>query len=332
MSGSVSGGAMTSAAMVMAPVVQRVRAYFAPVNRVTQQAAGFDVASMGGFGLSAPATPWIDLGWIEGFERKSATKVEAVRAGAPLVTQLQARTEIDATVSFSFESWGKLQMALACGTQQLNVLAEAMGATSADEGGASSGAVAIAAGSTAQMLQMAATDAAKFAVGQWVAVDVDYAGQTGYVGAGASGAYVQSALTDVDYVRRVTLNVARVVSITPAAAGATVQTTAVALEWPLLAGVPASGMKASAVVGFCDREGSSYFQEWSGLFVVEGQQGERVVWLYPRLQAMSGVAESMAKTSGGCVKVRQAAGFRALPVKDVLDGETVVCYRSFVAG
>jgi hypothetical protein len=327
-----AGASVVGAMTVMAPVVERVRAYFAPVNRVAQQAAVFDVATVGGFGLSAPPAPWVDLGWIDGFERKSATKVEPVRAGAPLVTQLQARTEIDARVSFSFESWGKLQMALACGTQQLNVLAEVAGATSADEGGVSAGAVALAAGSTAQVLQMEATDAAKFVVGQWVAVDVDYAGQLGFVGSGASGAYVQSALTDVDYVRRVTLNVARVVSVTPPAAGATVQTTAVALDVPLLAGVPVSGMKASAVVGFCDREGSSYFQEWSGVFVAEGQQGERVVWLYPRLQAMSGVAESVAKSSGGYVKVRQAAGFRALPVKDALDGETVVCYRSLVVG
>ena len=44
----------------------------------------------------------------------------------------------------------------------------------------------------------------------------------------------------------------------------------------------------SGVVGFCDREGSSFFQEWSALFVGEGQQGERVLWHYPRLQAMGG--------------------------------------------
>ena len=49
-----------------------------------------------------------------------------------------------------------------------------------------------------------------------VAVDVDYTGQTGYVGSGASAAYVRSAASvasDMNYIRRVTLNVGRVVAI-----------------------------------------------------------------------------------------------------------------------
>ena len=91
-------------------------------------------------------------------------------------------------------------------------------------------------------------------------------------------------------------------------------------------------MKVSAVVGFCDREGSSFFQEWSGLFVAEGQQGERVVWYYPRLESMSGIAEESAKGSGGYDRMSLAGAFRALPVPDPVDGESVVCFRSYVAG
>ncbi len=156
-------------------------------------------------------------------------------------------------------------------------------------------------------------------------MDVDYTTQTGFVGSGVSGAYVQTALTDVDYVRRVTLNVGRITAINAA-------TGALTLEWPLIAGVPTATMKVSGVVGFCDREGSSFFQEWSAVFVGEGQQGERVIWHYPRLQAMSGVAEANAAASGGYEKVQLSAAFRALPVKDPVDGETVVCFRSYVAG
>jgi len=33
----------------------------------------------------------------------------------------------------------------------------------------------------------------------------------------------------------------------------------------LPAGVPAAGMQVSQLVGFCDREGASFFQEWSAL-------------------------------------------------------------------
>jgi hypothetical protein len=307
----------------MSPVVRRVRAYFAPVNRAAQQAAVFDATQSSSFTLDTPPAPWIDLGWISGFTRKSATKVEPIRSGAPAVTKLQARTEIDATIAFRFESWRKLQLALSAGTQQMNLLKTASGAAAADSGGTGVAAVALTPGSTATVLQMAASDAATFSVGELIAVDVDYTGQTGYIGAGVSGAYVQTALTDVDYVRRITLNVARITAI---AGGA------VTLEAPLLAGAPTSAMKASGVVGFCDREGSSFFQEWSALFIAEGQQGERVLWFYPRLQTMSGIAETQSSAVGGYETVRLAASYRALPVKDPVDGETVVCFRSYLAG
>jgi len=175
------------------------------------------------------------------------------------------------------------------------------------------------------VLQVGATAASGFNVGELIAVDVDYGTQTGFVGSGVSGAYLQATLTDVDYIRRVTLNVGRITAIN-------VATGALTLQWPLLAGVPTATMKVSGVVGFCDREGSSFFQEWSAVFVGEGQQGERVIWHYPRLQAMSGASEASANAGGGYEKIQLSAAFRALPVRDPVDGETVVCFRSYVAG
>jgi hypothetical protein len=297
--------------------------YFAPVNRSAQQPTIFDPAQLGLFDLNTPPAPWLDLGWISGFSRKSGTIIQALRGGAPTTTQGQSRSEVEATVAFEFASWGKLQMALASGTQQMNLLRTGPGVTAAGSGGAGMPAVAVQTGSTASVLQVGNTAAAAFAAGQMVAVDVDYTGQLGFVGSGVSGAYVKAALVDADYVRRVSLNVARV---------AAVQNGALTLESPLLAGTPVTGMKVSAVTGFCDREGSSFFQEWSGLFVAEGQQGERVLWHYPRLQAMASAGETAASGSGGLEMLRQSAAFRALPVKDAVDGETVVCFRSFVAG
>jgi hypothetical protein len=175
------------------------------------------------------------------------------------------------------------------------------------------------------VVQVGVTAASAFAVGELIAVDVDYIAQTGFVGSGVSGAYVQTALTDVDYIRRVTLNVGRITAINGA-------TGALMLQWPLVAGVPSASMKVSGVVGFCDREGSSFFQEWSAVFVGEGQQGERVIWHYPRLQALKGASETSATSDGGFEKMQLSAAFRALPVKDPVDGETVVCFRSYVAG
>lgn len=309
---------------IMPPAIRRVRAYFAPVNRTACQATIFDPAQSGGFALDTPPAPWVDLGWIQGFTRTSGTVVAAVKSGAPVATQMQARSDIEATVRFSFESWGKLQLSLAAGTQQMNLLATVAGAAAAGSGGAAVAATVLQAGSTATTLSVGAAAASAFPVGGLLAVDVDYAtAQTGFVGSGVSGAYVRTALTDVNYVRRVTLNVGRVSSVSNGV---------LTLEAPLLAGVPTAAMKVNAIAGFCDREGSSFFQEWSALFVGEGQQGERVIWHYPRLQAMSGIAEQSAAIGGGYEALRLSGAFRALPVLDPVDGETVVCFRSYVAG
>jgi hypothetical protein len=46
---------------------------------------------------------------------------------------------------------------------------------------------------------------------------------------------------------------------------------------------------------------------------------------------MASVGETATTGSGGLEVLRQSAAFRALPVKDPVDGENVVCFRSFVA-
>jgi hypothetical protein len=310
----------------VAPVTRRVRAYFAPVNRAAGMPTVFDAAQMGAFALDTPPAPWVDLGWCGKFLRKSETKVGALTAGAPAVVQSQVRTQVEATVQLEFESWGKLQLALAAGSQQMNLLRTANGAAANGSGGMAVAAVPLAPGSTATSLNVGATAAAMFHVGDVVAVDVDYVAQIGFVGSGVSAAYVSSPAavgSDINYVRRVSLNVGRVVAI---AAGA------LQLGGPLLAGAPAAGMQVSPLVGFVDREGGGFFQEWSGLFVMDGEQGDRVIYHYPRLQAMQGAAEMVETLAGPLERVKLAGAFRALPVKDANDGETVLCFRSYLPG
>lgn len=315
----------------VSPVARRVRAYFAPVDRVTGQATLFDASGIAEFSVDVPPLPWVDLGWCSGFTRHSGTKVQALIAGAPGTVSGQVRTEIDASVSIAFASWGKLQMALTAGSQQMNVLRVEAGATANGSGGAALAAVPLAAGSTAtnaSALDVGAVAAAGFAAGDIVAVDVDYAGTTGFVGSGVSGGYVKSAAAvgaDTDYVRRVTLNVARVTGVVGGV---------LALGSALIAGTPTAGMQVSHVAGFCDREGGSFFQEWSALFVMDGAQGDRVIFHYPRLQAMTGAAEKaeglVGMPAGTLERLRLAGSFRALPVRDANDGEMVVCFRSYL--
>lgn len=311
------------------PIGRRVRAYFAPVNRVQRQATIFDPSVSGQFALDAPPVPWIDLGWIEDFARKSSSKFGELVTGSPGTTQFQVRTSVDATVSFRFKAWSKLSMALAAGSEHMNLIAAASGGTANGSGSKGVAPVNLTTGSTATFLAMAASDAAGFAAGSLVTVDLDYAGQTGFVGSGVSAAYVQSAAavsSDPDYVRRVSFNVARVLSV------ASGTTSGLQLAQPLPAGVPVTGMRVQPIAGFVDREGGSFFQEWSALFVIAGTQSERILFHYPRLQAMQGSAESASPLVAPLERIALSASFRALPVTDANDGAQVVCFRSFLPG
>ncbi|MGC1462263.1 MAG: hypothetical protein WA802_08680 [Terracidiphilus sp.] len=308
-----------------APVARRVRGYFAPVNRTAQSPVLFDATEQGGFSLDSPPAPWISLGWIQDFSRKSTSKASPVLTGIPAATLEQVRETLEAQVSFQFLSWTKLTMALATGSQHMNLLAPAGGATLSADGAQAAAAVTPQSGSTATSIVLASADAAKFAPGSIVALDADYTGQTGYVGTPVAGAYVRQALTDVDYIRRVTFNVALVSQVN--SAGLT-------LAEPLPGGVPAPGTKLQSVAGFVDREGGSFYQEWSALFVMQGSQGERIFFHYPRLQTMSDAEEVAipldSNNKGGQARVILKGQYMALPVTDPLDGERVLCYRSFL--
>jgi len=327
----------------MVPVTRQMRAYFAPVNRTTETPTIFDPGQSGVFALDSPPTPWLDLGWVENFVRWYDTPTDVVQSGAKTLATLQFRGPLEARVEFDFRQWGKLQMALAGGSENMNVLAPASGSTAAaPSGGPPAPAVAVLAGSTASQVVFGAGVGTAFSAGCLIAVDLDYAEQIGYVGSGISAAYV-----------------ARVAEVTA---------TTVVLAQPLLGGAPASGAGAQVVVAFVDREGGSFFQEWSALFVAEQESGGRVCFYYPRLSPNPGAGSSgvswdasagaslaagtgAAKASGAGKNLKMPsdafvreefaaiqrpmsavslrASFLALPYFDTNDGQTVLCYRSY---
>jgi hypothetical protein len=67
---------------------------------------------------------------------------------------------------------------------------------------------------------------------------------------------------------------------------------------------------------------------------MQGSQGERIFFHYPRLQTISGAEEAGipldSKNKAGQTRVLLKGQYLALPVTDPLDGERVVCYRSFL--
>jgi hypothetical protein len=346
----------------MVPVTRQMRAYFAPVNRTSETPTIFDPGVCGVFALDTPPAPWLDLGWIDNFERSYDTPTDVVRSGALALAAAQFRGPLEARVGFDFRQWGKLQMALAGGSEHMNVLAPASGSvTPVPSGGTPAAGVAVLAGSTASQLVFGAGVGSAFTAGCLIAVDLDYQQQTGYVGSGIAAAYVSSpgaVNQDANYVRRVTFNVGRAAEITA---------TSVLLAQPLLGGAPAAGASAQVVVAFVDREGGSFFQEWSALFVAEQESGGRVCFYYPRLSPNpgagssgvkwdtgggSGVASTKGSAAAGSPKVVKGsagnfgqedfaeigkpvaaislrASFLALPYVDPNDGQTVLCYRSY---
>jgi hypothetical protein len=299
-----------------------IRAYVAPVDRVNGVPTVFDPGSQGQFDLDSPPSPWVDVGWVENFQRNAATKYEALRSGATGNITVQYRTLPEARLEFDLLSWGKLQMALAGGSQQMNVLAETPLGTPQGSGGAAMPASPVQNGSTATSLVLTADQLSNYNAGDMVAVDVDYTGATGYVGTGAAAAYLVIPLDPsrhVDFVRRVTFNVSRVVGKTG---------TALMLGQPLI-GKPTTGMGVQKVMAFLDREGSSFLQEWSGLFIVATESGGRVCFYYPRLQPSASGMETRKELAAPLFGNMLYANLRALPTNDANNGETVLCYRSY---
>ena len=309
------------------PVTRQTRAYFAATDRVNGPIAIFDPSKDYGFQLDAPPAPWIDLGWIENFQRTSTSQIEGLPSGVAGAVSAQARHGLAARVAFEFRDWGKLQMALAGGSEHMNVLATDGSASRAGSGGIPLGAVPLLAGSTPEELVVGSGVVSGFEAGDLVACDVDYAQQTGYVGTGIAAAYVKDASDvrqDSNYVRRVTFNVGRVAETT---------STSLVLAQALPGGAPAAGAAVQKVIAFVDREGGSFLQQWSGLFVMEEESGGRVCFYYPRLSPCTTKAEWLKE---GLVAIQKPIGemalhatFTALPTVDGNDGAAVLCYRSY---
>jgi len=309
------------------PISRQTRAYFAAVDRVNGPTAIFDPSKDGGFELDAPPAPWIDLGWIENFQRTSTSQIEGLIGGTAGAVSGQARHALGSRVDFEFRDWGKLQMALAGGAEHMNVLATDPSASPVGSGGIPLTAVPLLAGSTALELVLGAGAIAGFEAGDLVACDVDYAQQVGYVGTGIAAAYVKNpadVLRDANYVRRVTFNVGRV---------AQVMATSLLLTQALPGGVPAAGASVQRVIAFVDREGGSFLQQWSGLFVAEDESGGRVCFFYPILSPCTvkpeWVRENLVTIQKPIGELALQASFVALPTLDGNDGAVVLCYRSY---
>jgi hypothetical protein len=296
-----------------------VRAYFAPVNRTTETGTMFDPSAA--FDVDNPPAPWVDLGLVRNFKRVAKSSMGAVRTGAAGVIQVQFRKLVDARVSLDFCEWGKLQMAVAASSQHMNVL-EGNGTQARASGGSAKAGQALLAGSTASLILVDPSVLGNYSVGELIVVDADYVAGMSELGTGITGGVpLASAQLDCDAVRRVSYNVGCVAAVTA---------TGLQLDAPLVGGTPVSGARAQKVVGFVDREGAGFLQEWSALFALEQASGGQVFFYYPRLQSSAPAEETVTALADGLSAAYLHAEFAAMAATDVNDGETVVCYRSSI--
>lgn len=306
----------------MRPLSRRVRAYFAPVDRVTSAPTIFDPAASSAFELDAPPAPWIDAGWVLNLHRRSATAMETLHSGPQELAQKQFRKNASAALEFDFLDWGKLQMTISAGCQQMNLLEEESSSAPVASGSTPRIARATLPGCTATQLVLGAGALNDFAVGDMVVVDVDYQQQTGYIG-DIAGAYIADPAEvqfDANYVRRVSFRVSRVLSKT---------VDSLLLAQPLIGGAPPVDAAVQKVVGFVDREGGRFFPEWSALFAIDSETGARIFYHYPRLQPAAPASESRREVSAFDAWSLHA-NLIALPTTDPNDAQRVLCYRSFI--
>jgi hypothetical protein len=306
------------------PVTTAVRVFVAPVQRNSSQPTVFDASQAATFDLDNPSAPWIGLGAVEGFQRTAVDESTSVQSGTDATVVAQFGKKLEAYVSFAFRRWGKLQLVMATGGTHWNVLATRPGGQPGPTGGEPIVATAIFPGSTATVLKLDPQAVAQLTAGDFVAVDLDYLQQFGYIGMGFPGAYVVydgSAPLQIDFVRRVTFNIGKVVAINSGT---------VILENPLPAGDPPTSAGLQKVVGFTDREGGAFRQEWSALFFEETVDGGRVCYYYPRLQSLPQAAEKKNPILGDYQAMLLEAHLLALPATDPQDGVSALWYRTYI--
>ncbi|MGE5111892.1 MAG: hypothetical protein ACM3JB_13605 [Acidobacteriaceae bacterium] len=306
------------------PVTTSVHAFVAPMQRESNLPTIFDPAQADSFEIENPPAPWIGLGTVEEFQRTAVDESTSVQSGTDATVVAQFRKKLEAHVRFAFRRWGKLQLAMATGGTHWNVLASDPDGQVGPTGGEAIPALPVLAESTATTLKLDPGVESQLAVGDTVAVDLDYMQQLGYIGVGFPGAYVGNSSSippQTDFIRRITFNLAKVASLGMGT---------VTLEHPLPAGDPPTSARLQKVVGFTDREGGAFRQEWSALFFENTVSGGRVCYYYPRLQSLPQASEKKNAILADYQAILLQAHLLALPATDPQDGVSALWYRTYI--
>lgn len=337
------------------------RAFFAPYNAAAAQAANsttvgpsiIDLQVSGPFNESAPPTNYFDLGWISKFKITPGSKIGSVRSGYRGAVRAQYRGEVGETFEFSFNEMSRLAYKIASGTEIFNLLSNPAAVASTLGPLSSSGALAVPIGASGYAksgsvagflgqptLFVPAGSGAAFPANSLIVADDDYANQFGLVGAAGINVF-KNATTDIDFIRKTSDFVARVIAVVPNALSGQ---DALILSKPFVGGgnaippnlplyAPGPNAKVQLIKGYGAREGGTFITEWSGLFCMDTMDGSQLAMYYPHIspnqfkdftanQIENAGTTDLTRYDMDCVMT-------ALAFDDPLDGETVVRYSAY---
>lgn len=338
------------------------RAMFAPFNAAASYASSnttvgpsiLDLETTGPFNSNAPPAGWTDLGWIKDLKITPGSKIGQVKSGYRGATRAQYRGEVAEQFEFSFREMTRMAFKIATGTTPFNLLSNTVPASTTGPLNASGGqAVAMGAsgyqsggaGATlgSPTVFVPAGSGSLFAANQYIVVDQDYNG-TSYGIVGDAGVNIfNAAVTDVNYLRKTSDYVARIVSIS---AGAVAGQDGLVIDQPFIGGgnaatgtpnnAPTAGAKVQIIKGFAAREGGTTITEWSALLINDTIDGAQLAVYYPHASIM--VFKDFAAWAIANIGTTDLTGselqctMEALAFDDPLDGETVVSYKAFYPG
>jgi len=334
------------------------RAFFAPFNIefgaqsavTTDGPKILDLQKDGPFSTNSPPAGWFDLGWIKDFRPAPESKIGQVRSGYRGAVRSQYRGQVGESFEFKFREMTRMAYKISTGTNIFNLLDNATASVLGPLSGSGAQAVplhasgyqAAGAGLTAgrPTVFVPAASGTLFAVNQYIVVDIDYDISTsGLVGDTGTPVF-PGAVVDVDYIRKNSDYVSRVIEIV---SNAVTGADGLVLSGVLVGGgsgetaaartTPPNTAKVQKIKGFASREGGTFITEWSALFICDTLDQAQIAFYYPHVSAV--VSRGMPEWAIENVGTTDLTGYEldcmlaALAFDDPIDGETVVAYRAF---
>jgi len=326
------------------------RAFFAPYNAALGSASAntalgptiLDLQTGGPFNTYAPPAGFTDLGWIKDFKITPASKIGQVRSGYRGAVRAQYRGQVGESFEFKFREASRMAFKISTGTDPFNLLDASMASSAGPlsaSGAPKTAMVSYVPGPPA-VLNVSNAAAISASAGDFLVADIDYNPAT-YGLIGEAGVPVfPNAVTDIDYIRKTSDFVARIVGVVGNAitldqpfVGGGNGTTSLPANTPQ--GTPPAGSNVQLISGWACREGGTFITEWSGLFVLDTIDQAQIALYYPHVSINQ--FRDIAAWAIENVGTTDLTGYEldcvmeALAFDDPLDGETVVGYTAYYA-